>query len=77
MELYSPKKVYYVLIKTPLGETGCYDLLAAQASSFLINPLFPNTVTLGILHLTLQPLRDLRDGMPSHWSLSASHPTVV
>ena len=35
--------------KTPLGETRClsnlYYLLAAQASSFLINPRFPNTVS--------------------------------
>ena len=42
-------KLFYALNKTPLRETGClgnlYYLLAAQASSFLIHPPFPNTVS--------------------------------
>ena len=45
MDLYSPPKklikLFYTLNKNPLGETGCsstiYDLLAAQAYSFLIH----------------------------------------
>ena len=45
MELFSSKK----LNKTPLGKIEClsnlYYLLAAQASSFLIYPLFLNTVS--------------------------------
>ena len=35
-------KLFHTIYKTPLGETGCfsslYNLLAAQASSFLIHP---------------------------------------
>ena len=31
--------------------------------------------TFGYLLLTMQHLCDLRDAMPRHWSLSASHPT--
>ena len=50
MELSCPiKLILYTLNKTPLGETGClsnlYYLLPAQAPSFLIHPLFPNTVS--------------------------------
>ena len=57
-----------------------YYLQAAQASSFLLHFLFLSTVskaTFGKLHLTAQPLCDLRDAMPSHWSPSASHPTLT
>ena len=42
-ERSSPKKLFYTLNKTPLGETGCLSnlcyLLAAQVSRFLITPL--------------------------------------
>ena len=43
------KKTFYALHKTPFGETGwlsnLYYLLAVQASNFLINHPFPNTVS--------------------------------
>ena len=83
MELFCPKKPN-TLNKTLLGETGCsnnlYYLLAAQASSFLINFPFPNTVSWtipGSPHLTVHPLCDLQDAMPPHWSPSASHLTLA
>ena len=76
-------KLFYTLDKTPLGETGylsnLYYLLAAQASSFLIHPDIPNTVsqdTFGTLPLTVQYLCDLRDAMSRHWSPSTFHPTL-
>ena len=66
-----------------MAETKClnslYYLLAAQVSSFLIHPAFPNTVsqdTFGTLPHTVQYLRDLQDAMPCHWSPSSSHPTL-
>ena len=51
MELSCPKKLFYILNKTCLGENGCLSnlcyLLAAEASRFLINPhpRFPKTVS--------------------------------
>ena len=64
MKLSSVKKHSKIL----LVETGClsnlYYVLAAQASGFLIYPLFSNIVSYakpGSLHLTLQPVCDLLD----------------
>ena len=56
-----------------------YYLLAVQASSFLIHPSFPNTVSqniFGILPLIVQCLCNLRDAMSRHWSPSTSHPIL-
>ena len=79
MELSSPKKIN-TLNKTPLGETGCssnlYYLLTAQSSSLLFTT-FSQTQSVGSLHLTVQPMCDLRDVVPRHWSPSASHPTLA
>ena len=51
-------KLLYTLNKTPLGETGClsklYYLLAAQAFSFLIHPLFSDTVSQDTLNCSLK-----------------------
>ena len=71
---------FYALNKTPLGLSGSlgnpYFLLAAHASSSLINPPFPSTVnqtTVGTLPLTMQHLCDLQDTLLLHWSPSTSH----
>ena len=78
---YTLNKTFYTLDKTPLGETKCLNnlhyILTAQVSSFLIHQPFLNKVSyakLGTLHLTVQPLRDLRDTMSRYWSPSASQP---
>ena len=55
-------------------------LLAVQASSSLIHPLFPNTVslsTLGALRPTVHYLYDLLNTMLLYWSPSTSHPTLT
>ena len=59
--------------------SNLYYLLVDQASSFLIQLPFPNTVsqdTFGTLPLTVQYLGDLRDAMPRYWSPSTSYPTL-
>ena len=55
-------------------------LLAAQASSFLIQPPFPNKVsqdTFSTLQLTAQYFCDLRDSMPRHWATSTSNHSIL
>ena len=54
-------------------------LLAAQASSFLIQPPFPNKVSqdTSTLQLTAQYFCDLRDSMPRHWATSTSNHSIL
>ena len=63
MELSSPKKLN-------IEETGCLSNLYYLLASQIFNSVpFPNTVsytTLGILHLTVQLLYDLRDAIGKH-----------